>query len=177
MAGRDRAYHTGWSFRAKGPGFFKINPEASRATSAKQKWPSLLRCKTYPLCFVRPQGVRVIVGQAMFGKKPKRELDPPGGAGERTSRFAELLSDFADRKVVVRTDISGEFDIHLNLSAADLGHPPSDATDDVAKIARDPSEIFSRVRTAVMKLGLHMESARGPSESLFVERAEKPSAN
>jgi uncharacterized protein (TIGR03435 family) len=98
-------------------------------------------------------------------------------AGVTMGRFAELLSDYADRKVIDRTDLSGEFDIHLNLSAADLGHPPSDATSDDAKLARDPVEIFTKVRAVVQKLGLHIEPAKGPSESLFVERAEKPSAN
>jgi uncharacterized protein (TIGR03435 family) len=97
--------------------------------------------------------------------------------GVTMGRFAELLSDSVDRKVVDRTNRSGEFDIHLDLSPTDLGHPPRDATDDAAKFSRDPSEIFIRVRAAVLKLGLRIESARGPSESLFVERAEKPSAN
>jgi uncharacterized protein (TIGR03435 family) len=92
-------------------------------------------------------------------------------------RFAELLSDYADRKVIDRTDLSGEFNIHLDLSPSDLGHPPSNATDDDAKLARDPAQIFNRVRTEVQKLGLHIEPAKGPSESLFVEKAEKPSAN
>jgi uncharacterized protein (TIGR03435 family) len=92
-------------------------------------------------------------------------------------RFAELLSDYADRKVIDRTDLSGEFDIHLNLSPSDLGHSPNNATEDDAKLARDPAQIFDRVRVAVQRLGLHIEPAKGPSESLFVERAEKPSAN
>ncbi len=92
-------------------------------------------------------------------------------------RFAELLSDYADGNVIDRTDLSGEFDIHLNLSPSDLGHPRSDATEDDAKLARDPAQIFKRVRVAVQRLGLHIEPAKGPSESLFVENAEKPSAN
>ena len=98
-------------------------------------------------------------------------------AGVAVGRFAELLSAYADRKVIDRTDLSGRFDVHLNLSASDLGHPPSNAIDDDAKVARDPAEIFSRVRAAIQKLGLHIESAKGTSESLFIERAEKPSAN
>ena len=97
--------------------------------------------------------------------------------GVTMGRFAELLSDYADRKVIDRTDLPGEFDIHLDLSVSDLGHPPVDATDDDAKRAREPAEIFSKVRTAVQKLELRVEPAKGPSESLFVERAEKPSAN
>lgn len=76
-----------------------------------------------------------------------------------------------------RTGLSGEFDVHLNLTPSDFGHPPINATEDDAKLARDPAEIFARVRAGVQKLGLHIEPSKGPSESLFVERAEKPSAN
>jgi len=98
-------------------------------------------------------------------------------SGVTMGRFAELLSDYADRKVIDRTDLPGEFDIHLNLSPSDLGHLPMSATEDDAKLARDPAEVFTRVRTEVQKLGLRIESTKGPTESLFVERAEKPSAN
>lgn len=96
-------------------------------------------------------------------------------SGVTIARFAELLSDYADRKVVDRTDLSGEFDVHLNLSPADLGHPSS--TDDDAKRARDPVEMFTRVRAEVQKLGLRIGLAKGQTESLFIEMAEKPSAN
>ena len=44
-------------------------------------------------------------------------------SGVTMGRFAEILSDFADRKVIDRTDLSGEFDIHLNMSPSDFGHP------------------------------------------------------
>lgn len=88
-------------------------------------------------------------------------------------RLAALLSDYADRKVIDRTNLPGEFDIHLDLSASDLGHPSNNATE----LARDPAEIFASVRIAVQKLGLHIEPSKGLSESLFIENAEKPSAN
>jgi uncharacterized protein (TIGR03435 family) len=97
--------------------------------------------------------------------------------GVTMGRFAELLSDYADRKVIDRTGLSGKFDVHLNLSPSDLGHPANNAVERDAKLARDPAEIFSKVRAGVQKLGLHLEPSKGPSESLFVERAEKPSAN
>ncbi len=98
-------------------------------------------------------------------------------SGVTMGGFAELLSGYANRKVVDKTGLAGEFDIHLDLSAFDLGRPPRDATDDDARLARDPAEIFVRVRAAVQKLGLHIDPAKGPTESLFIERAEKPAAN
>ena len=93
------------------------------------------------------------------------------------ARFAELLSDYADRKVVDRTGLSGEFDIHLNLSASDLGHPPANASDDDAKLARDPAEMFAKVRGELRRLGLRLDAAKGPAAALVIEKAEKPSVN
>ncbi len=97
--------------------------------------------------------------------------------GVTMARFAALLSDYADRRVVDRTGLSGEFDIHLNLSLSDLGHPAMNASDDDARLARDPAEIFARVRAEVRKLGLQLEPTKGSAESLFVESAERPSAS
>jgi len=98
-------------------------------------------------------------------------------SGMTMGRFAELLSDYADRKVIDRTGLSGDFDVHLNLTPSDLGRPPINAAEDDTKVARDSAEIFTRVRTEVQKLGLHIDPAKGPSESLFIQKAEKPSAN
>jgi uncharacterized protein (TIGR03435 family) len=89
------------------------------------------------------------------------------------TRFAELLSDYADRRVVDRTGLSGEFDIHLDLFPSDLGHLPGNAIDD----RRDPTEIFARVRGELQKLGIHIQPSKGQVETLFIERAERPSAN
>ena len=92
-------------------------------------------------------------------------------------RLAELLSDYADKKVIDRTGLSGEFDIHLNLSASDLGHPPAGASDEDAILARDPAQIFARVQGELRRLGLNIEPARGPTEVLFIVKAERPSEN
>lgn len=89
------------------------------------------------------------------------------------TRFAELLSDYADRRVVDRTGLSGEFDIHLDLFPSDLGHPSGDAIDD----RRDLTEIFARVQGELQRLGLHIQASKGQVEALFIERAERPSAN
>jgi uncharacterized protein (TIGR03435 family) len=89
------------------------------------------------------------------------------------TRFAELLSDYADRRVVDSTGLSGEFDIHLDMSPSDLGHRLGAVIDD----GRDPTEIFARLRDELQRLGLHIQPSKGQVEALFVERAEKPSAN
>jgi uncharacterized protein (TIGR03435 family) len=93
------------------------------------------------------------------------------------TRFAELLSDYADRKVIDRTRLSGEFDIHLNLTASDLGHTPAGASEDDQNLSRDPAVVFARVRGELQRLGLHIEASKGPTNALFIEKAEKPSGN
>lgn len=93
------------------------------------------------------------------------------------ARFAEVVSDYADKKVIDRTGLSGEFDIHLNLSASELGHPPTGANDEEAKLARDPAQVFAKVRAELRRLGLNIEAATAPAEALFIEKAEKPSDN
>jgi len=87
--------------------------------------------------------------------------------------FATLLSGNADRKVVDRTGLSGKFDIRLNLEADDFGL--ANGPDDSGR--PEQTDIFARVRTAVQKLGLRIDSSRGPGEYLVIDSAEKPSEN
>jgi uncharacterized protein (TIGR03435 family) len=91
--------------------------------------------------------------------------------------FATLLSTNADRKVVDRTGLSGMFDIRLDLAADDFGL--ANRPDDSSQIASRPeqTDIFTRVRAAVQKLGLRVDSGRGPGESLVIDWAERPSEN
>jgi uncharacterized protein (TIGR03435 family) len=94
------------------------------------------------------------------------------------ANFCRVLSEYSDRKVIDRTGITGAFDIHLNLSAADLGHPARSLSDPAAPATPpDPADIFATVRSALQKLGLKFESARGAGEFLIIERVEKPSGN
>ena len=70
------------------------------------------------------------------------------------------------------------FDVHLNLSAADLGHPVPKLSDSGEPATRpDPADIFSTVRTALPKLGLKLEPAKGPSEFLVIDHVERPTEN
>jgi uncharacterized protein (TIGR03435 family) len=94
--------------------------------------------------------------------------------GVTMRRFAELLSDYADRKLIDRTGLSGEFDIHLDLSPSDLGHPPLNPAEQDKEPTRDPGEVFATLRAQVRKLGLRIESAKARTESLRIQSAEKP---
>jgi uncharacterized protein (TIGR03435 family) len=91
--------------------------------------------------------------------------------------FATLLSTNADRSVVDRTGLSARFDIRLDLTPDDLGL--SSRGDDSGQIAGRPeqSDLFAIIRSAVQKLGLRIDSARGPGASLVIDSAERPSEN
>lgn len=92
--------------------------------------------------------------------------------------FCQNLSGRLDRNVIDRTGIAGRYDIHLDLSLADLGYPVPQQDDPSASArSSDPAAIFSAVRSAVQRLGLTLESARGPGEFLVIDQVEKPSEN
>lgn len=91
-------------------------------------------------------------------------------------RLATLLSADSDRKVIDRTGLSGTFDVRLDLTAEDFGR--SSRPDDPGDGNRaEQSGAFDRIRSAVQKLGLRLDSARGPGEFLVIDGAEKPPAN
>jgi len=90
--------------------------------------------------------------------------------GVTMARFCRILSDTMDRTVIDRTGIAGRFDIHLDLTAGELGHR-------AAGDAGDPAEAQGAMRAAVQKLGLGLEASRGRAETLVIERVERPSGN
>jgi uncharacterized protein (TIGR03435 family) len=93
-------------------------------------------------------------------------------------RFCRLLSDYSDRNVLDKTGIAGTFDFHLDLSAADLGHPgPGFSGAAPPPSPPDPIDILIALRTAVRKLGLNLELTKGPGQFLVIDHVEKPSGN
>lgn len=85
----------------------------------------------------------------------------------KMSELARLLSDYADRKVVDRTGLSGVYDIHLNLSPKDFGISPG-----AAKV--ESADVFSRVRGSLQKVGLRLEPAKAQQEWLVIDAAQRP---
>ena len=69
------------------------------------------------------------------------------------------------------------FDIHLNLSAADLGHRERRPDDPGDAAQTDPLDIVAAVRAAISKLGLKLGSSRDPEEFLVIDHVETPSEN
>jgi uncharacterized protein (TIGR03435 family) len=99
--------------------------------------------------------------------------------GVTMADFCRLLSDSLDRTAIDKTGIAGRFDIHLDLTPADLGHPARGINDDPAAPATSPDagDISFAVRAAVHEVGLKLEPTKGPGESLIIDHVERPSGN
>jgi uncharacterized protein (TIGR03435 family) len=106
----------------------------------------------------------------MFGRKRiaegEREFKDPGVT---MSAFAEAISAMLDRNVVDRTGLEGTFDIDVQVSLPDP--PPRDDSNAQAR-AEDESDLVFAV---VQRLGMKLESAKGPGIAYVIEHIERPS--
>jgi len=84
--------------------------------------------------------------------------------GVNMTRLATTLAAILNRTVVNRTGFTGIFDLHLDYAPVDIAGSSADSP--------APS-IF----TAMEKLGLRLESSKGPVEVLVIDHVERPSAN
>jgi uncharacterized protein (TIGR03435 family) len=77
---------------------------------------------------------------------------------------AKALSNSLDRTVIDKTGLAGNFDFNLQWSSEDSADPSPDA----------PPTIFTAIEE---QLGLKLQAAKGPVETLVVDHAEMPSQN
>lgn len=104
-------------------------------------------------------GMRIAPGQMLIGGTPM-------------SQFASVLSNFVQRVVLDRTQLSGTFDFRLRWTPDRLpqGPPPPGAPPLPAVDADGPS-LFAALQE---QLGLKLESTRAPLEVLVIDRVEQP---
>jgi uncharacterized protein (TIGR03435 family) len=93
--------------------------------------------------------------------------------GTSMTEFASRLGGLIlDRPTIDKTGIAGMFDFHLDfgydIPSGKLRRPTTALPDDP-----DGPTIF----TAVEKLGLQLEPAKGPGEFMVIDHVERPSAN
>jgi uncharacterized protein (TIGR03435 family) len=90
--------------------------------------------------------------------------------GIRVSRFAGILEPMAGRKIVDRTNVTGLYDIELDFvpESTLLGLPIPNAT------ALQQSDIPPLVTAVQDRLGLRLESERGPVDVILVDGVEPP---
>lgn len=83
------------------------------------------------------------------------------------------LTKYVERDIVDKTGIAGVFDVHLDLTPADLFYPGA-APDSVSTFTPGDGRA---VAVAVEKLGLQMRPAKGSAPFLVIDRIERPSGN
>lgn len=88
-----------------------------------------------------------------------------GLVGQNTSMplLAARLSDILQRPVLDETGLSGTFDF----KSAALGDDPKASYQD----------IVASILTAIQEMGLKLNSAKGPVETIVIDHLERPSAN
>jgi uncharacterized protein (TIGR03435 family) len=113
----------------------------------------------------------------MFVRSLRPGTVPAALYGATLADLARGLSRLLDRDVLDKTNIAGVFDIRLDLSVTDLfpHHDVARSDPGVPDTATDPQG--SSIFTAMQKLGLKLETARGQSEFLVIDHVERPSGN
>jgi uncharacterized protein (TIGR03435 family) len=84
--------------------------------------------------------------------------------------FCQQLSVVMDRQVVDKTGIDGVFDIFIESS-------PRPAADGTPVDNSLTGQLGSDILSAIHKIGLKLESAKGSKEFLAIDRLERPSEN
>ncbi len=97
--------------------------------------------------------------------------------GASLEEFAKLLSVFLDRPVIDKSGLDGRFNIRLDFSADEatpgLRGPVVNASHPQAPDPNRPP-IFTAIQE---QLGLRLQAATGPVESLVIDHVERPSEN
>jgi uncharacterized protein (TIGR03435 family) len=99
--------------------------------------------------------------------------------GVPTSSLANMLSQQLHKTVIDKTGLTGKYDLELNWTP-DQGAEPmfkgNDGSLQRAEPAPDPSgpSIFTAIQE---QLGLKLQSAKGPVETLVIDHVEMPSEN
>lgn len=101
------------------------------------------------------------------------------GRGVTLSEVVKLLYLVVDRPVIDRTAIQGRFDINVEFApehAPSAFRPPGDQPPPQPATAEEPTA--PRIYTAFEeKLGLKLESAKGPREYVVIDHVERPTKN
>jgi uncharacterized protein (TIGR03435 family) len=104
----------------------------------------------------------------LFGRRP----DGVEIHSTTMSNLSEQFSALLDRDVVNKTGIEGLFDIHIELSPEDLSPAPSDPA-----VPGNPDDESGLIFAAVRKLGLKLESGKGPGQFLVIDHVDRPTEN
>jgi len=132
---------------------------------------AVIDCDAAGAALPGPDGARVVIPELKPEDERRCELEVGGeilGRGQRLSALASILSLFADRPVVDRTDLTGGYDF-------DLRFPELDPVPGAAGPRADPaSGIFTALQE---QLGLKLDSIRGSLDFIVIDSVEPPTEN
>lgn len=109
--------------------------------------------------------------------------------GATVAEFGVALSSRLDREVIDRTGIAGKFDIRVALPGVPetLGFSPPPPPPGggigpgvgpaAAANPADPAAFLDAAQTVAQKVGLKLETGKGPGRFLVIDHVEKPSPN
>lgn len=98
--------------------------------------------------------------------------------GVTMSDLCTQLSAWLMEEVINRTGVVGTFDVHLDMSLADLGSAdPSLRPGDSGAASPGPSDPVGAISSAVKQLGLKLEATKVRGEAVVIDHIEKPSPN
>lgn len=84
--------------------------------------------------------------------------------------LVQILSEMSDRRVVDKTGLEGKYDLELKWSPNTGFSSPDDASGALP----DGPSLFTALRE---QLGLRLDSAKGPVETVVIDRIEMPAEN
>jgi len=124
----------------------------------------------------------------MDAPPPATPLIPCGGffmndgllEGRRISmtQLASALSDLLGRPVFDKTGYAGAFDLHLEFTFEGIaGFNGGGFTAPSLPAEAGNTDAKPTIFTAIQKMGLRLESRRGPAEILVIDQAERSSEN
>jgi uncharacterized protein (TIGR03435 family) len=103
-------------------------------------------------------GARMGLGEVSAGSQP-------------ISQLVTMLSQWVQRNVIDRTGLQGFFDFDLKWTPDQLPQGPPPPGVPIPSVDPDGPSIFTALQE---QLGLKLESARGPVETLVIDHVERP---
>jgi uncharacterized protein (TIGR03435 family) len=116
-------------------------------------------------------------GRAMIMMGSTAKLE---GAKVPMAELVRILSNVLDRTIIDQTGFTGTFDVHLEFTPEGLGGLPGSGAPGVPmpETLPAPDASSASIFTVLQeKLGLKLESTKGPVEVLVIDRVEKPTEN
>jgi len=108
---------------------------------------------------------------------PVVTVDIPGAT---IGNLCSQLGLAMDREVIDRTGIAGRFDIHFEVTPADIQPKfvAGRAIEQQGQLTSDHTDAGPSISTALQQqLGLKLETGRGPVQAIVVDRIERPTEN